>query len=184
VGFVVNKLRTLFWTVLYPLFARLFFDHLGRGVVFEGWLDVPQRGGDIRIGDAVRINRFVEFSVPLGGHLLIERGCSIGRGAVISAHKNVSIGIGSMLAEYVCIHDNDHVFERKEIEIGQQGFIAESIVIGADCWIGAHALVLKGAVIGRGCVIGAGSVVNREVQPGAVAVGSPVRIVRLRGCPA
>lgn len=51
------------------------------------------------------------------------------------------------------------------------------IIVEEDVWIGARVTLLAGAHIGRGTVIGANSLVNKEVPPYAVAVGSPVRIV-------
>lgn len=51
------------------------------------------------------------------------------------------------------------------------------IIIEEDAWIGARVTLLAGAHIGRGAVIGANSLVNKEVPPYAVAVGSPARII-------
>jgi acetyltransferase-like isoleucine patch superfamily enzyme len=53
----------------------------------------------------------------------------------------------------------------------------KDIVIGEGAWVGAHATLLSGAVIGRGAVIGASSLVNKEIPPYAVAVGSPAKII-------
>ena len=52
------------------------------------------------------------------------------------------------------------------------------IVIEDDVWIGCGSVVLPGVRIGRGSVIGARSVVTRDVPPGVVAAGNPLRIVR------
>lgn len=51
------------------------------------------------------------------------------------------------------------------------------IIVEEDVWIGARVTLLAGAHIGRGAVIGASSLVNKEIPPYAVAVGSPTRIV-------
>ena len=51
------------------------------------------------------------------------------------------------------------------------------IVIGEGAWVGAHTTLLSGAMIGRGAVIGASSMVNKEIPPYAVAVGSPAKII-------
>lgn len=51
------------------------------------------------------------------------------------------------------------------------------IIVEEDVWIGARVTLLAGAHIGRGAVIGASSLVNKDVPPYAVAVGSPTRIV-------
>jgi acetyltransferase-like isoleucine patch superfamily enzyme len=53
--------------------------------------------------------------------------------------------------------------------------------IGNDVWIGHNAIVMPNVKeIGDGAVIGAGAVVNKDVQPYAVVVGNPGRVVRFR----
>lgn len=51
------------------------------------------------------------------------------------------------------------------------------IVIEEDVWIGANVTILSGAHISRGCVIGACSLVNKEIPPYAVVVGTPAKII-------
>lgn len=51
------------------------------------------------------------------------------------------------------------------------------IIVEEDVWIGARVTLIAGAHIGRGAVIGANSLVNKEIPPYAVAVGSPTRII-------
>ena len=55
--------------------------------------------------------------------------------------------------------------------------------IGHDVWIGSRAIILSGVSIGHGAVIGAGAVVARDVQPYAIVVGNPARLVRHRFAP-
>lgn len=51
------------------------------------------------------------------------------------------------------------------------------IIIEEDVWIGMNCTLLCGTHIGRGAIIGACSMVNKEIPPYAVAVGSPARII-------
>lgn len=53
----------------------------------------------------------------------------------------------------------------------------KDIVIGEGAWVGAHVTLLSGAIIGRGAIVGASSLVNKEIPPYAVAVGSPAKII-------
>lgn len=62
----------------------------------------------------------------------------------------------------------DKIKERKLIEIGN------------DVFIGANVTVLDGIKIGDGAVIGAGSIVSKNIPPFAIAVGSPIRIIKYR----
>lgn len=65
----------------------------------------------------------------------------------------------------------DKIEERKPIKIGN------------DVFIGWNVTILDGVTIGDGAVIGAGAVVNKDVPPYAVAVGSPIQIVKYRFSP-
>lgn len=58
-------------------------------------------------------------------------------------------------------------------------FVKESI-IGNDVWIGCNSTILRGVTIGDGAVIGANSLVNKDVPPYAIVVGSPARILKYR----
>lgn len=54
------------------------------------------------------------------------------------------------------------------------------IVIGNDVWIGREAKILPGVKIGDGAIVGAYAVVAKDIEPYAVAVGNPARIVKKR----
>ncbi|MBP6971827.1 MAG: hypothetical protein KBB67_02045 [Syntrophorhabdus sp.] len=47
-------------------------------------------------------------------------------------------------------------------------------------WLGYGVIVLSGVHIGKGAVVGAGSVVTRSIPDGAVAVGMPARVIKMR----
>lgn len=54
------------------------------------------------------------------------------------------------------------------------------ITIGNDVFIGMNVTILDGVTIGDGAVIGAGSIVSKNIPPYAIAVGSPIRIIKYR----
>lgn len=53
-------------------------------------------------------------------------------------------------------------------------------VIGNDVWIGQNAVVLPGTRVGDGAIIGANAVVGGVVEPYAIVVGNPARVLRKR----
>jgi acetyltransferase-like isoleucine patch superfamily enzyme len=175
IGFLFHRMETLFWTAFYHAAGRVIFTKLGQGSKFQGWIDIPQRKGRISIGRNVHICRFVEFSVTNHAELIIEDGTFVGRGTVISAHRRVSIGANVLVAEYVSIHDNNHDTRDQNILIKCQGFEAEPMEVGDDCWIGAKAVLVKGAGLGRRCVLGAGAVLTQKLPDNTVAAGVPAQ---------
>ena len=52
--------------------------------------------------------------------------------------------------------------------------------IGNDVWIGQGATILSGVHIGDGAVIGSKAVVSKDVEPYAVVVGNPGRVIKKR----
>ena len=70
-----------------------------------------------------------------------------------------------------------------EKDFDQTAYVAASrgdTVVGNDVWIGREARIMPGVTIGDGAVIGAHSVVASDIQPYAIAVGNPARVVRRR----
>jgi len=64
--------------------------------------------------------------------------------------------------------ESDKCEEHKQIEIGN------------DVFIGRNVTIIDGITIGDGAIIGAGAVVSKNIPPFAVAVGSPIQIIKYR----
>lgn len=56
----------------------------------------------------------------------------------------------------------------------------DRVTIGPDVWIGHNAIVMPGVKVGVGAVIGSGAVVTRDVEPFAIVVGVPAKVLRFR----
>jgi acetyltransferase-like isoleucine patch superfamily enzyme/SAM-dependent methyltransferase len=173
-GALVHRLQTLAWTAFYRVASRLFFTRLGPQCWFEGWIDLPQHGA-ILIGRGVRIGRGVEITVAPGAVLVLADGVFIGRGTVISVHRRVHIGANTLVAEYVSIHDNDHVTSDPLRPVAAQGFEAQPLEIAADCWIGARCVLVRGSGMGRHGVLGAGAVLTWALPEHTTAAGVPAK---------
>ena len=52
------------------------------------------------------------------------------------------------------------------------------MVVGRDVLIGANCTILPGVVIGDGATVSAMSLVNKDVPPGAMVGGVPIRLIR------
>jgi virginiamycin A acetyltransferase len=66
------------------------------------------------------------------------------------------------------ISTNNKCIERKKIEIGN------------DVFIGANVTILDGIKIGNGAIIGAGAIVSKDIPPYAIAIGSPISVIKYR----
>ena len=55
----------------------------------------------------------------------------------------------------------------------------ENTIIGNDVFIGDNVTVLGGVKIGNGAIIGAGAVVSKDIPPFAIAVGIPIKLLKI-----
>lgn len=138
-------------------------------------------GAKVLFGEGCVFDRNATI-VAKHGQLSIGARGYVGTGAVIVARKQIDIGTGVLIAEYVTIRDQDHEFETAG-ETRDAGMRTSPIKIGNNVWIGAKATVTKGVTIGDNVVIGANSVVTHDIPANSVAVGAPARVIRTIGAP-
>jgi carbonic anhydrase/acetyltransferase-like protein (isoleucine patch superfamily) len=93
-----------------------------------------------------------------GGELEIGPYTGFGPGALVEANGHVTIGERCMFASMVILKD---------------------ATIGNDVWIAHGATVEPGVTIGDGSVVAAGTTVTRDVPAQHLAIGTPVRNVKL-----
>lgn len=174
--------------------AALLGVETGRGIVAHGPVGLLRwPGGKISIGDHVSLISSwrratacaLAFPVRLrvfGPGAIISIGAeSQLSGVSISARStHIDIGRRVLIAPNCIITDSDfHAHwpaERRAVDPGLEK--DRAVKIGDNAWIGMNSIILKGAEIGRDAIIGAGSVVTGKIPPGAVAAGSPARIIR------
>jgi acetyltransferase-like isoleucine patch superfamily enzyme len=128
------------------------------------------RGGRIEVGRGVVIEADARITVQ-GAVLRLEPDVFIGKNATITAFSDVTIGAGTLIAENVSIHSENH---------GRSGdraaYSSAPVTIGPDSWLGAGVVVTAGVAIGAGATIGANAVVTKDVPAGATAVGVPAKV--------
>lgn len=136
-------------------------------------------GDNARILDSVRLHIW-NFKKIANSGIEVGKNCSIGPFCIIHGHGGVKIGNFVMLAPCVIIDPGEHVRDRLDIPMLNQGNIYKGVKIEDDVWIGAGTIVLNGVQIGKGSIIGAGSVVNKNIPPYVVAAGCPAKIIKKR----
>lgn len=134
----------------------------------------------VHIKDRVRLERGVDIRSLNDTHIIIHENAYVGPYVTICGTGDIKIGKNCLIAPHCGIFANNHIFADPTRAIEQQGITRHGIIIEDDCWLGHNVTVLDGVVIGRGSIIGAGSVVNRNIPPFSIAVGTPARIIRNR----
>jgi acetyltransferase-like isoleucine patch superfamily enzyme len=156
---------------------------LGKNVFIGDRVVIYQHegGGPVELGDRVML--FSEIIVET----LEEGGLFIGADTAIqprchftTALAPIRIGKGVQIAPQCAFYSYDHGIAPGALIRDQPLQSKGPIIIEEDAWLGFGVIVLAGVHIGKGAVIGAGSVVTRDVPAGAVAVGSPARVVKMR----
>lgn len=110
---------------------------------------------NVTIGDDVGIAPF--------GHMWGDGGIRIGNRVMIGSHCAVSS----------LTHDYGE-------ENMKNTLLRTEVVIEDDVWIGGHCVIMRGITIGKGAVVGAGSVVTKDVEPYAIVVGVPAKLLKYR----
>jgi acetyltransferase-like isoleucine patch superfamily enzyme len=187
---------------LYPLLL----GHVGRNVAFGANI-VLRHPHKISIDDNVVIddnccldakgttNRGIDLKrgVFLGrntilscknGNIVLDEDANIGFNVEVFSAADVRIGRKVLVAAYTYLVGGDHLYDRVDIAVLDQGRTARGIDVGDNVWLGAHVVVADGVRIGRDAVIGAGAVVTSDVPEFHVAAGVPARVIRDRRAPA
>lgn len=167
-------------------------------------LSAITHGAELRLGNNVFVgDRVLLYQDPDGGPIELEKGVHVfsdthlqtaqGGSIRIGANTHVQprcqfsaclapidIGVGVHIAAGCAFYPYNHGVA-PNVLIGKQPLHTKGgIAVGDDAWLGYGVIVLSGVHIGRGAVIGAGSVVTHDIPEGAIAVGSPARIIKFR----
>lgn len=164
------------------------FASIGRRVSFHFTCKLSrQRSCRISLGNSVTIGPNAWLNVatedPTGAPtIVIDDGCQISDGSIISAKNRVHLEPFVNIAQQVLILDHNHAYEDLELPIIRQGITAGGAIrIGEGSWLGHGAAVIcsRGDLtIGRHCVVSANSVVTTSVPDYCVVFGNPATIIR------
>jgi acetyltransferase-like isoleucine patch superfamily enzyme len=156
---------------------------LGANVFIGDRVLIYQRkaGGAVRIGDKSRIYRDNIIETDREGSLTIGEQSSIHpRGQINAYVQPIRIGSGVMIAPNCALYSYNHGVA-PNLPIRKQPLESNGpIVIEDDAWLGVNVTVLSGVRIGKGAIIGANSLVTKDVPDGAIAMGVPARVVKMR----
>jgi len=138
-------------------------------------------GGPVEIGDRVYIFDGNCIQTGYGGSVKIGNETGIQPRCQFSAYKSpIYIGRNVQIAPNCAFFPYDHSFEPGKLIAEQPVKTKGGITVEDDVWLGFGVIVLDGVRIGKGAVIGAGSVVTHDIPDGAIAVGVPARVAKMR----
>ncbi len=155
---------------------------IGDNVVIDDGCCLDAKGTDnrgIAIGSGVFVGRNTILSCK-NGDIVIDDDANLGFNTEIFSASHVHVGRKVLMAAYTYLVGGDHMYDRVDVPVLDQGRTARGIDIADHVWLGAHVVVTDGSRIGRDAIIGAGAVVVGEVPEFAIAVGTPAKVVRDR----
>ena len=129
----------------------------------------------IKYGKGARICGSVEINAP--ERLYLGDGSFIGPETCIDALGGVYIGNFSGLGRRCNIFSDDHRYYRAEAIPVDGVRIVKPVWIEDFAWIGDNVAIPPGIRIGEGAIVGLGSVVTKDVQPLAIVMGNPARVI-------
>lgn len=128
-----------------------------------------------------RIEIFGETAI-----LKLGKNCHLGDNVHLVASRSVVIGDNLLCASKVFISDTSHgdyssdqkTTSSPKADPNTRPLFSKSIEIGNNVWIGENVVVLAGAKIGDGCIIGSNAVVTKEIPDNCIAAGIPAKPIK------
>ena len=138
-------------------------------------------GGAVELDERVHIYGDTYIQTGSGGSVKIGRNSYIHPRCQLSAYKSrILIGRDVQIAPNCAFYPYNHGIAPGRLIQEQPLESKGDIVIEDDAWLGFGVIVLDGVHIGKGAVVGAGSIVSNDIPDGAIALGSPARVVKMR----
>lgn len=138
-------------------------------------------GGPVELGERVYLYGETYIQTGQGGSVTIGCDTHVHPRCQFSAYKaSINIGRDVQIAPGCALYPYDHGILPGELICKQPLTTKGDIVIEDDVWLGFGVIILSGVRVGEGAVVGAGSVVTQNIPDGAIAVGVPARIVKMR----
>ena len=155
---------------------------IGDDVVIDDGCSLDAKGSDnrgIQIGSGVFVGRNTILSCK-NGDIIVDDGANIGFNCEIFSASKVRLGKSTLVAAYTYLVGGDHLYDRVDLPVLEQGRTARGIEVDDNVWLGAHVVISDGARVGRDAIIGAGAVVIGEISPFQIAAGVPAKVLRDR----
>lgn len=185
------RLRLLLSTSLNRLACKLCGVSIGTNSRFLGRCTFRRYpGSTISIGDYFfstggRNDNPIGLSIPtllqtLNPQAILLIGNNAGlSGVVVSCTSRIEIGSNVLVGANARIFDSDfHPVNSSSRRYDRSNIYTEPILIGDNCWIGAHSLILPGTQLAENVIVAAGAVVKGKFSSNLIVGGVPARVLR------
>jgi acetyltransferase-like isoleucine patch superfamily enzyme len=155
---------------------------LGDNVVIDDYCCLDAKGTDNRgidVGSRAFVGRNTILSCK-NGDIVIDDDANLGFNVEVFSASRVRVGKKVLIAAYTYLVGGDHLYDRTDIPVLDQGRTARGIEVDDHAWLGAHVVVTDGSRVGRDAIVGAGAVVVGDIPDFAIATGIPAKVVRDR----
>lgn len=151
--------------------------YLGKNVRIEQGVIIlnPKK---VSIGDHSWIDKYTILEgangIEIGRYVHVTTFCHLQGGGTLKIGDYVGIASGCKIYS-----DTSYYTKRMSgaLPLEQQEIKSAPVIIEKDAFIGINSVILPGVRIGEGAVIGANSLVNEDIPPWRIAVGSPARVI-------
>jgi 2,3,4,5-tetrahydropyridine-2-carboxylate N-succinyltransferase len=142
------------------------------------------RNSAIPMLDLKHIEARIEPGAVIRDRVTIGKNAVIMMGAVINIGSEIGEGtmidMNAVLGARATIGKYSHIGAGAVIAGVLEPPSATPVIIEDHVLVGANAVVLEGVHIGEGAVIAAGSVVTIDIPAGAVAAGTPAKVIKMK----
>lgn len=155
---------------------------IGDNVVIDDGCCLDAKGTDNRgivIGSGVFVGRNTILSCK-NGDIVIGDNANLGFNCEIFSGSRVRVGRSVLMAAYTYLVGGDHLYDRVDVPVLEQGRTARGIDVEDNVWLGTHVVVTDGSRVGRDAIVGAGAVVVGEIPAFTIAAGIPAKVLRQR----
>lgn len=130
----------------------------------------------IEIGDDTKINE----QVFAGGPTLPESRLTIGARCIVMQHTFLNPTKPLVIGDDTGVGGKCSIFTHGSWQNQLEGYPVKfaPVELGRGVWIPWQVFIMPGVTIGDGATIGAGSLVTKDVPAGALAAGSPAKVLK------
>jgi len=116
------------------------------------------------------------------GKILLGENSYIGHNSILASldeNKRILIGENCSISHYFTAYTRSRI-PNQDFSKFPHRKESGNIIIGNNCWIGIRVFVKHGVKIGSNCVIGANTSVTKDVPNNCIAVGNPMKIIKMK----